>query len=41
MGLIGAIWPLIEAGRIKVYCCDSIAGRALAKWGSVHIAAGC
>lgn len=25
--LIGAIWPLIEAGRIKVYSCDSIAGR--------------
>ena len=37
MGLIGAIWPLIEAGRIKVYCCDSVAGRALAaKWGSVE-----
>jgi len=26
--LIGAIWPLIEAGRIKVYSCDSVAGRA-------------
>lgn len=26
--LIGAIGHLIEAGRIKVYCCDSIAGRA-------------
>ena len=25
--LIGAIWPLIEAGRVKVYSCDSIAGR--------------
>jgi esterase/lipase superfamily enzyme len=37
MGLLGAIWPLIEAGRIKIYCCDSIAGRALAgKWGSVE-----
>jgi esterase/lipase superfamily enzyme len=37
MGLIGNIAPLIEAGRIKVYCCDSIAGRALAaKWGSVE-----
>ena len=30
MHLIAAIWPLIEAGRIKVYCCDSVAGRALA-----------
>ena len=28
MGLISALWPLIEAGRIKVYSCDSIAGRA-------------
>jgi esterase/lipase superfamily enzyme len=37
MGLIGAVWPLIEAGRIKVYSCDSIAGRALAeRWGSVE-----
>jgi esterase/lipase superfamily enzyme len=37
MGLIGAIEPLIEAGRIKVYSCDSVAGRALAaKWGSVE-----
>ena len=37
MGLIGAIGPLIEAGRIKVYSCDSVAGRALAaKWGSVE-----
>lgn len=35
MGLIGALWPLIEGGRIKVYSCDSIAGRALAAgWGS-------
>lgn len=25
--LIGKLWPLIEAGRIKVYSCDSIAGR--------------
>lgn len=25
--LIGALWPLIEAGRIKVFSCDSIAGR--------------
>ncbi len=37
MGLVGAIWPLIEAGRLKLYSCDSIAGRALAaKWGSVE-----
>jgi esterase/lipase superfamily enzyme len=37
MGVIGAIWPLIEAGRIKVYSCDSVAGRALAgKTGSVE-----
>jgi esterase/lipase superfamily enzyme len=28
MHVIGALWPLIEAGRIKVYSCDSIAGRA-------------
>jgi esterase/lipase superfamily enzyme len=28
MGLVGALWPLIEAGRIKVYSLDSIAGRA-------------
>ena len=26
--LIGALAGLIDAGRIKVYCCDSIAGRA-------------
>ena len=25
--LIGSLWPLIEGGRIKVYSCDSIAGR--------------
>lgn len=30
MGVIGAVWSLIEAGRIKVYSCDSVAGRALA-----------
>ncbi|HMQ95282.1 MAG TPA: alpha/beta hydrolase-fold protein [Amaricoccus sp.] len=30
MHLIGALGPLIEAGRIKVYSCDSLAGRALA-----------
>ena len=29
MGLLGACWPLVEAGRIKVYSCDSVAGRAL------------
>jgi esterase/lipase superfamily enzyme len=28
MGVIGAVWPMIEAGRIKVYSCDSVAGRA-------------
>ncbi len=28
MGLIGALWPLIEGERIKVYSCDSIAGRS-------------
>ena len=28
MQVIGALWPLIEAGRIKVYSCDSVAGRA-------------
>jgi esterase/lipase superfamily enzyme len=36
MGLLGAVWPLVEAGRIKVYSCDSIGGRALAAgWGTV------
>ena len=29
MHLIGAISPLIEAGRIKVYSCDSVSGAAL------------
>lgn len=34
-GLVGACWPLIEAGRVKVYSCDSVAGRAmLAKAGT-------
>src|SRR4051794_36731552 len=34
-GVIGALWPMIEAGRIKVYSCDSVAGRAMgAKTGS-------
>ncbi len=37
MGVIGAVWPLIDAGRIKVYSCDSVAGRALIeRWGSVE-----
>ena len=30
MGLIAALAPLIDAGRIKVYSCDSVAGVALA-----------
>ncbi len=29
MHLVGALGPLIEAGKIKVYSCDSVAGRAL------------
>jgi len=37
MQMIAALAPLIEGGRIKVYSCDSLAGRALAaKWGSVE-----
>ncbi|HEX2368664.1 MAG TPA: alpha/beta hydrolase-fold protein [Acidimicrobiia bacterium] len=28
MGLIGALWGLIEGKRIKVYSCDSVAGRS-------------
>ena len=28
-GLVGACWPLIEAGRIKLYSCDSVAGYAM------------
>ena len=37
MHLIGALRPLIEAGRVKVYSCDSVAGKALAeKAGSVE-----
>ncbi len=28
MGLVAALWPLIEAGRIKLYSLDSVAGRA-------------
>jgi esterase/lipase superfamily enzyme len=35
MGAVAALWPLIEAGRIKLYSVDSLAGRALAAgWGS-------
>ena len=30
MHLVGALMPLIEAGRIKVYSCDNVAGRAFA-----------
>lgn len=30
MHLLGALWPLVEAGRIKVYSCDNLAGRAYA-----------
>lgn len=29
MHLVGALAPLIDAGKIKVYSCDSVAGRAL------------
>jgi esterase/lipase superfamily enzyme len=37
MHLIAAIRPLIDAGRIKVYACDSLAGKALAdKVGTVE-----
>lgn len=37
MGTVGAVWPLVEAGRIKLYSCDSIGGRALAAaWGTVE-----
>jgi esterase/lipase superfamily enzyme len=28
-GLIGACRPLVEAGRVTIYSCDSVAGRAL------------
>lgn len=27
--LVGHLWPMIEAGRVKVYSCDSAAGRAM------------
>ena len=37
MHLVGAISPLIEAGRVKAYSCDSLAGRAFAaRTGSVE-----
>jgi len=37
MGLVGALWPLVEAGRIKIYSCDNLAGRAFAaRTGSVE-----
>jgi esterase/lipase superfamily enzyme len=28
-GLVGACWPLVESGRITIYSCDSVAGRAM------------
>jgi esterase/lipase superfamily enzyme len=28
-GLVAACWPLIEAGRVKLYSCDSVAGYAM------------
>jgi esterase/lipase superfamily enzyme len=37
MLLVAALWPLIEGGRIKVYSCDNLAGRAFAaKTGSIE-----
>jgi esterase/lipase superfamily enzyme len=37
MRMIDALHPLLETGRLKVYSCDSIAGRSLAaRWGSVE-----
>ena len=29
LGLIGRLMPLLEAGRVKIYSCDSVAGQAL------------
>ena len=29
MHLVGALNPLVEAGRLKVYSCDSVSGRAM------------
>jgi len=34
MHLISAIQPMIDAGRIKVYSCDSVAGKSLAEQNS-------
>ena len=31
MHLVAALSPLLDAGRIKLYSCDSVAGRALAR----------
>jgi esterase/lipase superfamily enzyme len=28
-GVVGACWPLVEAGRVKLYSCDSTAGHAM------------
>ena len=28
-GVVGACWPLIESGRVKLYSCDSVAGREM------------
>lgn len=28
-GLVGACWPLVEAGRVKLYSVDSVAGAAM------------
>lgn len=28
-GVVAACWPLIEAGRVKLYSCDSVSGRAM------------
>jgi esterase/lipase superfamily enzyme len=28
--LVGSCWDLVEAGRVKLYSCDSVAGRAIA-----------
>src|SRR4051794_7136086 len=28
-GLVGACWPLIESGRVTLWSCDSVAGRAM------------
>ena len=27
--LVGHLWPMVEAGRVKVYSCDSAAGQAM------------